>query len=1378
MSAVTSHPAVGDEVRLSWDEVRNHEQQVVVPTQDPQLPLTDIPPEAFERLCAELVDHTSGDHEVHVYGRRGQRQYGLDVVEFGSTGTGAMLSPSHVYQVKRYQVMTAAKLRDAVEVYAQTSRFKAMNFTVMTSARTDNQHLIDELGALRNEYADRFAVGLLGPDRIQTRLRKLPNTVRAVFGPAMALALCGEPGTEPPQLLHALIEPEAWIRTLIRAMAAEFKDDDPIRFNEAELVGPSVDSMFVDVPVVAHARTLAGQILADMDLGGVQIDWDHSHQMTTRQAPKLTSALPPPDGVGVVGPISLRVGRTTYEPLSWAGGAQALLHPSWLASSVIVGGPGQGKSTLLQYVCQVQRASHLGKESYDPDGADIRPTAAMPRVPFRVDLRLYAKWRRELLLVEAQRGQERRKGRRPKPRSMTSDINDQTWLKELRPEVARSVLLETYICERVMLSAGGAEFSVDDLVKVVGRWPVLFAFDGLDEIAPIVDRVAISDAIRTFRDRYTQDGLDVIVVVTSRPGVIERPLWDDPNFAVLELSPLVPALKMRYIQKWATSVELPDERRKRLLSVFEAEQEKPHVREVSSNPMQLAILCRLLDRKTVIPAQRTALYDEYIDVFFAREFEKNDTIREYRATLTKIHAYLGWWMHTKAEGGESNGTIDLETLRALLHEFLRGIGQPSDMVDELYNEMKTRVICLVQRKQSSGLFEFEVQGIREYFAARYLIDEVTISSGTKGDRLKETIRRPYWSNAMRFAAGMFSDGELPEVVYVCRELEQNEFAHQPLPRAAAKQLLDDHVFGTVHLSVVKDLIRDTLADSEIFLALDGLSQPGSGTFSFPAGPAALALIAVLKDRILQSGPEPERRAAATLLCRQLDRPDGDPDARANIWEWWWNGTEASAVSASEPALWLTVAAALRVLSDLTIDEEQRLAEVINDASQMQTLSVLELLARGGRWSPGEQLHNLCMQELADGVADGYVPPAPTTRHVNDTNDVDTDEAAAAGDADQVVEAVVEMAGESDPDDEFDEQGRLLISGSLGQLVRAARVDRYVESATLLGSHPEVQPEDRSARRRYRGRDKEVRATVATLDAMHENLRFEPNAVGWMRLLDSAEELWGDSWMLRAIVLTTPVVSTQAEARARKADIASTARIWPELARWKAQAERKRGDPDWWRMQVGRLGDLDDRARSLTTMFMLTTAVSCMNSLPLSRVGDELGRAADALTAREWAAVASACARAGEDSTQALRVDQQLRTTFKPSPRLGVLLLTRADDATVTETARHVLPGVRELWQVSPTVDALLRKLFVAVPAKVKLEHLAGARGSLPPGSIRHLNALRIVARKECDRILLDPGLWPADVVRSAAERAEARITAKLRTLDVEADTRGWAAPGV
>jgi hypothetical protein len=74
------------------------------------------------------------------------------------------------------------------------------------------------------------------------------------------------------------------------------------------------------------------------------------------------------------------------------GAAQALLDSDWSGNALVVGGPGQGKSTLLQYVCQFHRSRMLGEDSYSGDRQHLPRVTRVTRAVIRLDLRRYAEW--------------------------------------------------------------------------------------------------------------------------------------------------------------------------------------------------------------------------------------------------------------------------------------------------------------------------------------------------------------------------------------------------------------------------------------------------------------------------------------------------------------------------------------------------------------------------------------------------------------------------------------------------------------------------------------------------------------------------------------------------------------------------------------------------------------------------------------------------------------------------------------------------------------------------------------------------------------------------------------------------------------------------
>ena len=114
--------------------------------------------------------------------------------------------------------------------------------------------------------------------------------------------------------------------------------------------------------------------------------------------------------------------------------------------------------------------------------------------------------------------------------------------------------------------------------------------------------------------------------------------------------------------------------------------------------------------------------------------------------------------------------------------------------------MVERVVALVSRIQ--GTYEFEVQPLREYFAARHLFETAPYSptgnerSGTRPDRFDALARNSYWLNVTRFFGGCFSKGELPALADCLEELWKEEpYRHLEQPKILGAMLLSDWVFS-------------------------------------------------------------------------------------------------------------------------------------------------------------------------------------------------------------------------------------------------------------------------------------------------------------------------------------------------------------------------------------------------------------------------------------------------------------------------------------------------------------------------------------------------------------------------------------------------------
>jgi hypothetical protein len=248
------------QVSLAQLALRQQTSPFELPIQDPPLlPLSSLDPEVFERVAAELISRQD-NHGVQFYGRRGQKQYGLDIVERQTSGRRSL------YQVKRYSELTKQAVRAAVEEYAgpprtleyegPQRRFSPSRFVVITSAELDRDtQNVDEVAALQDEYENDLDIEFWGAEALSRKLRSHPHLVYAVFGPAWALAFCGyEPSPAAPRAPRPLGLVEDPVAVLgLESLQADAQDAESAEPARAASIYAKIASELQSSGFVGHA---------------------------------------------------------------------------------------------------------------------------------------------------------------------------------------------------------------------------------------------------------------------------------------------------------------------------------------------------------------------------------------------------------------------------------------------------------------------------------------------------------------------------------------------------------------------------------------------------------------------------------------------------------------------------------------------------------------------------------------------------------------------------------------------------------------------------------------------------------------------------------------------------------------------------------------------------------------------------------------------------------------------------------------------------------------------------------------------------------------------------------------------------------------------
>ncbi|RYH00212.1 MAG: hypothetical protein EON58_01115 [Alphaproteobacteria bacterium] len=542
---------------------------------------------------------------------------------------------------------------------------------------------------------------------------------------------------------------------------------------------------------------------------------------------------------------------------------------------LLEGGPGQGKSTITQFVCQMYRLHLLGDADSKHDAITKYESVAV-KLPLRVDLRDYAAWLEGL------------------------NPFDQTQNKAQKS-------LEAFLAALISFHAGGVDFSVADLHATFKATPVFLALDGLDEVGEQERRQEVVNQVTRGVSRLRANAMSLTVLVTSRPTAhTQSASFSERSYLRLKVLPLSKEQATEFGKKWIAVNNIPRQEAKDVLNLLTHKMSLPHLQQLSRNPMQLTILLNLVRAQgSSLPDQRTNLYADYLKIFLDRESEKNDQIRDNRNLFESLHEYVALRIHIEAEIGIHDGRVPLDAFKATVADYLKHECRPDFSFGELERGVFERLGFLVSRTE--GLVEFEVQPLREFLAAKHLYRNAAFSNigsvkaGTISDRFDAIAGNPYWLNVTRFFAGFFERGQLPLILERLRELDDSPlYSNTTYTRGLCSCLARDYVFShgqRTFTDAVKyvleqfdTLARYSLATVDVSRMFD---EPLDLPKTFPESPIVDAALAASKN----SNISLDRLSNVIFL-------NGDLTLLLNKWRKGWKHFECAPSDWLELGYWL------------------------------------------------------------------------------------------------------------------------------------------------------------------------------------------------------------------------------------------------------------------------------------------------------------------------------------------------------------------------------------------------------------------------------------------------------------------------------------------
>ncbi len=448
-----------------------------------------------------------------------------------------------------------------------------------------------------------------------------------------------------------------------------------------------------------------------------------------------------------------RVLKPSYTKLSTEPDSRNRPHPSRI---VLIGGPGQGKTTVGQFACQLYRAELLkfrgGPSSPEvtqalqcfSESADQVPRVRTRRYPLRVDLK-------NLAASLAGTG-----------------------------EYPSNNLFD-YLVNRIKTRTNTVITS-DQFREWLTVYPWLLVLDGLDEVPASSNRKQVLQAIRDFVtvDAHHADA-DLLILATTRPQGYSAE-FDPILYLHLTLMELTPANALNYGLKLAKARH-PNQlsRVSELTSSLKRATDNPSTARLMQSPLQVTIMLALIEGGGEPPEQRWKLFHDYYDVIYRREKERgtpfSSILSKFEPELHLIHHRVGWLLQSRnAETGKTNKRLSHTEFEDLVEQQLIDSGhedksQRKELVSTIRTAATDRLVFLVGNTENE--IGFEIRSLQEFMASEHIFDggDACIQMS-----IKAIAPHSYWQNIFLFAAGriLFERRALADTLFaVCAELNES-----------------------------------------------------------------------------------------------------------------------------------------------------------------------------------------------------------------------------------------------------------------------------------------------------------------------------------------------------------------------------------------------------------------------------------------------------------------------------------------------------------------------------------------------------------------------------------------------------------------------------
>lgn len=447
---------------------------------------------------------------------------------------------------------------------------------------------------------------------------------------------------------------------------------------------------------------------------------------------------------------------------------------------LLIGGPGQGKSTLGQLACQLHRAALLRA-----NGTGQTTSVQEVLAPFEKN----ADKNNDLVLPE-------------EPllplRIVLPDAI--AWFAKPENQMGEELAIVRFLAGQP--SARKAKLETKTLSALVAVMPFFLLLDGFDEVGASEDRAQIVTITREFLLHFAALDARGIVLATTRPqGYAGELSGIGIPLVELYLVPLDRDEALRYATKLVEAkISGADEQGKIFARMQDAANEDATARLLRS-PLQITIMAALVQQGRA-PSERWKLFASYFDFTYRREIERDSyaskLLSDRRVHIEEIHRRVALILQVEGEQAGAGARMMRHDLSRVVDEVLKEDeikdDERSDLVVRIVDAAEKRLVFLVEPEP--GQFGFEIRSLQEFMAAWALTEgrESAVEA-----RLLQIAKAPMFRHVVLFMSSRFFS-----------------------QRSGLRDVLADRICGTLDEDSVDALARVTKMGA--MLALEVLTE--------------------------------------------------------------------------------------------------------------------------------------------------------------------------------------------------------------------------------------------------------------------------------------------------------------------------------------------------------------------------------------------------------------------------------------------------------------------------------------------------------------------------------------------------------------------------